>query len=112
MILLKDWQNTQFLHVFQEQLITGERVEDKGESNENVSGALPKASDLSLMENQLGAMVDLQQSAVFEEPFYIVVLERTNNNTIMHMWRLVIASHPPNPGLCCSYFQIFHRRDN
>lgn len=63
-----------------------------------MSGALPKVSELSLMENQLGAMVDLQQSAVFEEPFYIVVLERTNNNTIMHMWRLVIASHPPNPG--------------
>lgn len=85
-----DWQNTQFLHVFQEQLITGERAEEKssGLHDAGLDG------DLSLMETQLGAMVDLQQSAVFEEPFYIVVLERTNRGTVVHMWRLVIASQP------------------
>lgn len=57
-----------------------------------------RASDLALMETQLGAMVDLQQSAVFEEPFYIVVLERTNTGTVVHMWRLLIASQPPSSG--------------
>ncbi|XP_023723664.1 dmX-like protein 2 isoform X1 [Cryptotermes secundus] len=85
-----DWQNTQFLHVFQEQLITGERAEEKNSGARDVS----RDGDLSLMETQLGAMVDLQQSVVFEEPFYIVVLERTNKGTVVHMWRLVIASQP------------------
>lgn len=50
------------------------------------------------MESQLGAMVDLQQNAVFEEPFYIVVLERTAKGTTVHMWRLVIASQPDPEG--------------
>ncbi|PSN54280.1 DmX-like protein 2 [Blattella germanica] len=85
-----DWQNTQFLHVFQEQLITGERAEEKTIGISEIG----RENDLSLMETQLGAMVDLQQSAVFEEPFYIVVLERTNKGTVIHMWRLVIASQP------------------
>lgn len=39
-------------------------------------------------------MVDLHRTSEFEEPFYIVVLERTMNGTTVHMWRLVIASQP------------------
>lgn len=83
--------------MFQEQLITGERAEEKssGLHDAGLDG------DLSLMETQLGAMVDLQQSAVFEEPFYIVVLERTNKGTVVHMWRLVIASQPEPTGSAC-----------
>lgn len=83
-----DWQKTQFLHVFQEQLITGER---------NMQKATPLAEDtnIGLMETQMSAMVDLQRNAVFEEPFYIVILERTTNGSTLHMWRLVIASQPP-----------------
>lgn len=83
--------------MFQEQLITGERAEEKssGLHDAGLDG------DLSLMETQLGAMVDLQQSAVFEEPFYIVVLERTNRGTVVHMWRLVIASQPEPTGSTC-----------
>ncbi|XP_066993059.2 dmX-like protein 2 isoform X2 [Anabrus simplex] len=95
-----DWQNTQFLHVFQEQLITGERAEERG------TGEGGNASDLGLMETQLGAMVDLQQSAVFEEPFYIVVLERTNKGTVVHMWRLVIASQPDTTELTGSMMYV------
>lgn len=38
------------------------------------------------------AMVDLQQASVFEEPFYIVLLDCTDQNTIIHMWKLTIAS--------------------
>lgn len=66
------------------------------------------------METHLGAMVDLQQSADFEEPFYIVVLEKSNKNTIVHMWRLVIASQPDNMGknkmcdLHCKNILNFH----
>lgn len=82
-----DWQNTQFLHVFQEQLITGER-------NELKLNKLLEAGDISLMESQMGAMVDLQRNSVFEEPFYIVVIERTTNGSTIHMWRLIIASQP------------------
>lgn len=89
-----DWQNTQFLHVFQEQLITGERTDSElpgiidnpfQDVTEPVGG---------LMEKEMDAMVDLQRNAVFEEPFYIVVLERTQKGTTVHMWRIVIASQP------------------
>lgn len=82
-----DWQNTQFLHVFQEQLITGER-------NELKPSPVAENFDIAFMETQLGAMVDLQQNAVFEEPFYIVLIERTTNGSTIHMWRIVIASQP------------------
>lgn len=90
-----DWQNTQFLHVFQEQLITGER----GESELNGLPMFESTFDTGeavggLMEKELDAMVDLQRNSVFEEPFYIVVLERTQNGTTVHMWRIVIASQP------------------
>lgn len=67
------WQNTQFLHVFQEQLITGQRNNPTQMTGDD-------------------AMVDLQQAMVFEQPFFIVLLERTDQNTIIHMWKLTIAS--------------------
>lgn len=82
-----DWTDTQFLHVFQEQLITGER-------NIAYGGGMDE-SNIGLMSGQMGAMVDLQRNADFEEPFYIVILERTTNGSTLHMWRLVIASQPP-----------------
>lgn len=94
--MLQDWQNTQFLHVFQEQLITGERGDDKNLAPTIDSNR--RESDLGLMEAQLGAMVDLQQLSVFEEPFYIVVLERAGKGTVVHMWRLVMASQPESHG--------------
>ncbi|XP_031780869.1 dmX-like protein 2 isoform X2 [Nasonia vitripennis] len=95
-----DWQNTQFLHVFQEQLITGERNDEK------LPGVDASANDLGLMESTLDAMVDLQQSSIFEEPFYIVVLERTARGTTVHMWRLVIASQPESQGLTGSMMYV------
>ncbi|CAG9822471.1 unnamed protein product [Phaedon cochleariae] len=67
------WQNTTFLHVYQEQLITGQKS-----SPVNLSGH--------------DAMVDLQQASVFKEPFFIVLLDCTDQNTIVHMWKLTIAS--------------------
>lgn len=87
-----DWQNTQFLHVFQEQLITGERSEVR-------PAFVAENFDIGLMESQMGAMVDLQQNAVFEEPFYIVLIERTTNGSTIHMWRIVIASQPDGSDL-------------
>ncbi|XP_018327674.1 dmX-like protein 2 isoform X2 [Agrilus planipennis] len=67
------WQNTTFLHVYQEQLITGQRS---------------KPADMTGDD----AMVDLQQNSVFEQPFYIVLLDCTDQHTIVHMWKLTIAS--------------------
>lgn len=88
-----DWQNTQFLHVFQEQLITGERT-DSDSSGLVDTGSDPMDLIGGLMEKEKDAMVDLQRNSVFEEPFYIVVLERTPKGTTVHMWRIVIASQP------------------
>lgn len=78
--------------MFQEQLITGDRNDDKQ------AGTDASVNDLGLMESTLDAMVDLQQSSIFEEPFYIVVLERTQQGTTVHMWRLIIASQPETSG--------------
>lgn len=79
--------------MFQEQLITGDRNDEKQ------AGTDTAANDLGLMESTLDAMVDLQQSTIFEEPFYIVVLERTQQGTTVHMWRLIIASQPETNGM-------------
>ncbi|XP_040162057.1 dmX-like protein 2 isoform X4 [Anopheles arabiensis] len=88
-----DWQNTQFLHVFQEQLITGERTESMDPID--ADGLNPDLKPtIGLMDGGMGAMVDLQRNAQFEQPFYLVVLERTQNGTTLHMWRIVIASQP------------------
>lgn len=90
-----DWQNTQFLHVFQEQLITGERTETDSSGLINSHMGLDNGEPVGgFMEKEMDAMVDLQRNSVFEEPFYIVVLERTQTGTTVHMWRIVIASQP------------------
>ncbi|KAL5274949.1 DMXL1 family protein [Megaselia abdita] len=82
-----DWQNTQFLHVFQEQLITGERTDKQKSLDED-------AQQPGFMESELSAMVDLQKNSEFEEPFYIVIIEKTISGSTIHMWRIVIASKP------------------
>lgn len=90
-----DWQNTQFLHVFQEQLITGERAGMvAGGFRAAAAAEADSGKDFNFIESQMGAMVDLQQNAVFEEPFYIVLIERTTTGSTIHMWRIVIASQP------------------
>ncbi|KAL0821029.1 hypothetical protein ABMA28_005673 [Loxostege sticticalis] len=84
-----DWHNTQLLHVFQEQLITGERTSpDTDSADSGVEG-----SDVNtITEAGLEAIVDLRKAAVFNEPFYIVVLERTDGGSTVHMWRLTVSS--------------------
>ncbi|XP_055376112.1 dmX-like protein 2 [Condylostylus longicornis] len=79
-----DWKNTQFLHVFQDQLILGER------DNANTIGEGVK--DKSFMESHMGAAVDLQKKFEFKEPFYIVILEKTKTGSVIHMWKITIAS--------------------
>ncbi|XP_075227186.1 rabconnectin-3 alpha isoform X2 [Lycorma delicatula] len=99
-----DWQNTQFLHVFQEQLITGVRTDTDSSRTGGVGSGV--GGDLGFMESQLSAIVDLHQTAEFEEPFYLVVLERTTQGTTIHMWRLVIASQSDNDELSGSMMYV------
>ncbi|XP_045511959.1 dmX-like protein 2 isoform X5 [Pieris brassicae] len=83
-----DWHNTQLLHVFQEQLITGERTSSDTESSDSgVEGDVN-----TITEAGMEAIVDLRKAAVFNEPFYIVVLERTDGGSTVHMWRLTVSS--------------------
>ncbi|XP_033750320.1 dmX-like protein 2 [Pecten maximus] len=68
----QDWQQTQLLHVFQEQLVTGR----------------PSNST-----NGMEAIVDLRESGSFSENFYLVVLERNKDKgSTIHMWKINIAS--------------------
>ncbi|XP_071522289.1 dmX-like protein 2 [Panulirus ornatus] len=83
-----DWQNTQFLHVFQEGLIRGERGSNAGKDAAGI------------FDPTHAPMVDLHSSAKFEEPFYITLLEKTHTSSVMHVWRLVIASESHGHELC------------
>ncbi|KAG1687719.1 DmX-like protein 2 [Nymphon striatum] len=77
---IHDWQDTQFLHVYQEQLITSE-------SNN------PDATGLFGPHHQ--PIVDLHNTSVFEQPFYLVVIEKNiSAKSVLHMWKMVIASQP------------------
>lgn len=78
-----DWQNTQFLHVFQAQLITG--AETLKDDNKNQKRGI---------SNDMDIIVDLQRNAEFEEPFYIVIIEKTIKGSTVHMWRIIISSKP------------------
>ncbi|XP_069136751.1 dmX-like protein 2 [Argopecten irradians] len=68
----QDWQQTQLLHVFQEQLVTGRPSNNP---------------------NGMEAIVDLRESGSFSENFYLVVLERNKDKgSTIHMWKINIAS--------------------
>ncbi|XP_072938045.1 dmX-like protein 2 isoform X3 [Epargyreus clarus] len=84
-----DWHNTQLLHVFQEQLITGERTSSDTESADS---GVETSEVNTITESGLEAIVDLRKAATFNEPFYIVVLERTDGGSTVHMWRLTVSS--------------------
>ncbi|VDI15898.1 Hypothetical predicted protein [Mytilus galloprovincialis] len=69
----QNWQKTQLLHVFQEQLLTG-----------SSSGSI----------GNLEAIVDLSNSGNFSENFYLVVLQKDeeNHGSTLHMWKITISS--------------------
>lgn len=52
------------------------------------------------------AMVDLQQSSVFEEPFFIVLLDCTDQHTIIHTWKLTIASTDADLSMTASQMYV------
>ena len=93
-----DWKNTQLLHVFQEQLIRGDSSDAYQSWNEK------QMNQKGLADSSLGAVVDLRHSAVFEEPFYLVVIEKNESQqSVIHMWRLMIASQPQEGSAKYSY---------
>uniref|UniRef100_A0A0P5RMU8 DmX protein 2 n=1 Tax=Daphnia magna TaxID=35525 RepID=A0A0P5RMU8_9CRUS len=143
-----DWKQTQFLHVFQQQLLTGHKLISNIATPSNIPVAesahqtipeviptsqrktplsqMPLTSRMSLMEVTQSAVVDLQESLAFNEPFYVVVVEKENEMeakqnesfdfldvpshggssdacegaTVVHVWKLVISScHEEQGGL-------------
>jgi len=98
--VIQDWQHIQLIHVFQEQLMTGSRS-----SNLDHYG-----------QNNIEALVNLQNVTSFEENFYLVVVEKVPpagcdyignspdhpGSSVVHMWRIVIASR----GMYCIYLPI------
>ena len=78
--VLQIGQQTQLLHVFQEQLLTGK---------------MSKGDTASTME----AIVDLRNLGSFEELFYLVVLEKNKDSgSTVHMWKMTIASQAGTVG--------------
>lgn len=71
-----DWQNTQLLHVFQEQLILGNCMDDEKK----------KSKDETLTE------ADIINMLSFEEVFYLVVVEKTGSSSTLHMWQIILSS--------------------
>lgn len=82
---------------------------------------MPSNTRMSLMELSQSAVVDLQESLDFNEPFYVVVIEKecdsesrhnetfgsfdsrppkngepVEGNTVIHVWKLIISSSTSN----------------
>ena len=86
-----DWQNTQLLHVFQEQLILGNLPKQKDDKKKSKDPFTKITSDLKVPDGQ--ASVDLVNVAhSFEEIFYLVVVEKTGTSSTLHMWQIIISS--------------------
>lgn len=77
-----DWQNTQFLHVFQAQLITDSAsIGRKPLQNLEFKGNTPN-----------GGCISFEQHSKFKELFYIVIIEKTSKGSTIHMWQIVLYS--------------------
>ena len=73
----------------------GERTSVNSENNDS---GLENSEVNTLTEAGLEAIVDLRKAATFNEPFYIVVLERTDGGSTVHMWRLTVSSQADPAG--------------
>lgn len=57
-----------------------------------------KEEAYGLLHHSMSAIVDLHHSSIFEEPFYLIVVEKKSKDSVLHMWRVVIASQPSVDG--------------
>lgn len=80
-----DWQNTQLLHVFQEQLVLGNQIKPLKNRKDIATNEAP---EISLPD---GPVIDLSHG-VFEEVFYLVVVTKTTSSSTLHMWQITISS--------------------
>lgn len=78
-------------------LFLGERASPDTDSAD--SGVEGSDQLNTITEAGLEAIVDLRKAAVFNEPFYIVVLERTDAGSTVHMWRLTVSSQADPNGI-------------
>lgn len=76
-------------------MLTGERT---SADSDNVDSGVESSDVNTITEAGLEAIVDLRKAAVFNEPFYIVVLERTDGGSTVHMWRLTVSSQADSAG--------------
>lgn len=74
---------------------TGERTSNDTESADS---GVETSEVNTITESGLEAIVDLRKAATFNEPFYIVVLERTDGGSTVHMWRLTVSSQADSSG--------------
>lgn len=75
----------------------------------NLHGKCPRdTSNISLVQPDLQAIVDLRHSSVFEEPFYLVILEKQMEKSVLHMWKITIASPFGAEGMIIKH--INHKR--
>ena len=81
------------MHIFQEQLITGQK---------------PANYDLKNQSN-MEPIVDLQNQTVFEEHFFLVVMERLpTGGSVIHTWRIIISSQGKHFLITCAQNVHFH----
>ena len=89
----QDWQHIQMIHVFQDQLITGQESLQCGFK----------------INAQMEPIVDLQNMKTFEEHFYLVVIEKLINGTsVLHMWRIIISSHGVYRVAISTHFWVYY----
>ncbi|XP_077989498.1 dmX-like protein 2 isoform X2 [Glandiceps talaboti] len=75
----QNWQSVQFMHVFQQQFITG--MAPTGTRHEGEDPTSPR-----------------QNACQFDEEFYLVVIEKTKEGrSVLHMWYIELATQPLTP---------------
>ena len=80
----QNWQNTILLHTFHYEMVHGSISSQSGVK-------------LGLIPSSMSAMVDLRENQTgFREIFYVVLAEKVENSTLMHMWKLILES-PEKP---------------
>nr|XP_006818127.1 PREDICTED: Dmx-like 2 [Saccoglossus kowalevskii] len=78
----QNWQNVQFMHVFQQQFITG------------TSASNPAPTHYEEMPGEPNKTMSFH----FEETFYLVVVEKTRGgHSTIHMWSIELAAQPITP---------------
>ncbi|KAH9413091.1 DmX-like protein 1 [Dermatophagoides pteronyssinus] len=115
-----DWQNTQLLHLFQEQLIIGDRkirIDNSTAVSARETSSIPPRSVDSNKTDKLPFNFNPHDyvdfgSTSFEEVFYLVVIETTGVISTLHMWQITISSGSTNHNDLSSTLPHFSEQSN